>query len=160
MTRKQYTAGSTVIQKLVSVNVYGVFMAQRESTKVVAVRVPESMVIVLEKEARRRRIRMSDYLRRVLGAEVESLESRKSQSIDDGGLGMKQATKGSDVTSVKESVTIEAVPKPEGNGAVPSGYLDTDRPPSSVQSFPKVGRNAKCPGGSNRKYKVCHGRLS
>ena len=137
-------------------------MAERKSTKVVAVRVPESMVIVLKKEARRRRIRMSDYLRRVLGAEVELLESRNPETRDDGGLGMKKGIKGSDVTSIKESICIEAVPKTEatiGSGAVRSGYLDTDKPPSSVQSFPKVGRNAKCPCGSNRKYKVCHGRL-
>lgn len=37
--------------------------------------------------------------------------------------------------------------------------LRTSRPePSRVRSSDKVGRNQRCPCGSGRKYKMCHGR--
>ena len=117
-------------------------MVKREPTKVIAVRVPESSVVVLKQEARRRRLRMSEYLRRVLGTEVDMLASRNSHSEGTDGQGMKTTAK---VPSMAAATHFGE-----------AGNSGLDRPPSPSS----IKKNDKCPCGSNRKYKRCCGKPS
>ena len=48
---------------------------------------------------------------------------------------------------------------PEPGQQSPPTPRQQPRPQPFVREMPKVGRNAPCPCGSGKKYKVCHGRI-
>ena len=48
---------------------------------------------------------------------------------------------------------------PEPGQQSPPTTRQQPRPQPFVREMPKVGRNAPCPCGSGKKYKVCHGRI-
>ena len=145
-------------------------MVKREATKVIAVRIPESAAIVLKKEARRRRLRMSDYLRRVLGAEVESAEARIAL-LEGASDCIKTTGTQSGRGSVEESIPVasvgftseeyvgdsesedelvgERITQSEAGGTSPS-----------LPSIPTVGKKAKGQRGSARNRKKRKGRRS
>ncbi|MFH1560032.1 MAG: SEC-C metal-binding domain-containing protein [Chloroflexota bacterium] len=112
-------------------------MPRGDPSKVLAVRIPQTQYGSLKSEARRRRMRLSDYVRRLLGAEADRLSSTQ-------GIVAKDET--------SEAVAVSA---PDRAFAAPAGG------PSKtwVGIGRKVGGNEYCPCGSGRKYKRCHGRM-
>jgi preprotein translocase subunit SecA len=82
----------------------------------------------------------------------EELESPAAAFVRSPQSGPQIRAKGLQQQRQPQNLSYSA-PSEGGEAEVSSGAVTTDDDP-----FAKVGRNAQCPCGSGKKYKMCHGR--
>ena len=134
-------------------------MPRGEPTKVLAVRIPQVHYASLKSEARRHRMRLSDYLRRLLGAEADRLLSAREIAANSGSPEAQAATAPPTATIASPVASNVRNPIPpvttHRTFAAPAGVPSRNWVPIGR----KVGRNDICPCGSGLKYNKCHGRI-
>jgi preprotein translocase subunit SecA len=65
-----------------------------------------------------------------------------------------------EAAAAAEAARRRPVPAPAMAFALGDGSAQAEIDPADPGTWGKTGRNARCPCGSGKKYKHCHGRLT
>ncbi len=84
--------------------------------------------------------------------EAAAIERRRQQEAARARMSFQHQS----VSALSGAAAARQQPQPPQSRQAPQQQA---RPQPFVREVPKVGRNAPCPCGSGRKYKLCHGRI-